>query len=209
MGTRNRRLAALIVPVAILALTACEKTPEPPPSGAPDKARPAPAAPTGSASPGAAAPQRKGPTDVAYDVPEGWQKVENPSPMRKATFKIPRAEGDSEDAEMSVTQAGGTIDQNVQRWSGQFERGKDDTTSRQDRKVGELSVTVVEIHGTFSGGMGMPGAAPAGPKPKWALLGAIVETDGALTFFKLTGPEKTVTAAKPAFDKFVESLRAK
>ncbi|MDC3958432.1 hypothetical protein [Polyangium jinanense] len=209
MGTRNRRFAALIAPVAILALAACEKTPEPPPSGAPDKARPAPAAPAGSTSPGAAAPQRKGPTDVAYDVPEGWQKAENPSPMRKATFKIPRAEGDAEDAEMSVSQAGGTVDQNVQRWSGQFERGKEDTTSRQDRKIGELSVTVVEIHGTFSGGMGMPGAAPAGPKPKWALLGAIVETDGALTFFKLTGPEKTVTAAKPAFEKFVESLRAK
>ncbi|MDI3281991.1 hypothetical protein [Polyangium sp. 15x6] len=206
MGTRNRRLAALIAPVAILALAACEKTPEPPPSGAPDKARPAPA---GSTSPGAAAPQRKGPTDVAYDVPEGWQKAENPNPMRKATFKIPRAEGDSEDAEMSVSQVGGTVDQNVQRWSGQFERGKEDATSRQDRKIGELSVTVVEIHGTFSGGMSMPGAAPAEPKPNWALLGAIVQTDGSLTFFKLTGPEKTITAAKPAFEKFVESLRAK
>jgi len=210
MGTREKFLAPALALGAILALalTACEKTPEPAPSGPAQSPHPAAAPPAGSAGPGAAA-QRKGPADVAYDVPEGWQKAENPSPMRKATFKIPRAEGDTEDAEMSVSQAGGTIEQNVNRWTGQFERGKDDTSSRQDRKVGELSVTVVEVHGTFSGGMGMPGAAPAGPKPKWALLGAIVETEGALTFFKLTGPEKTINAAKPAFDKFVESFRAK
>ena len=61
-----------------------------------------------------------------YEAPAGWQKVDNPNPMRKATFKIPRAEGDPEDGEMSVSLAGGTVDQNVQRWSGQFERGKDD-----------------------------------------------------------------------------------
>jgi hypothetical protein len=156
---------------------------------------------------GANAAQR-GPTDVGYDVPETWQKVDNPSPMRKATFKIPRAEGDPEDAEMSVTQAGGSVEQNVNRWSGQFEQGKDDKSARQEKTIGDLKVTVVEVHGTFNGS-GMPGAAPAGPKPKWALLGAIVETQGQLTFFKLTGPEKTINAAKPAFDKFVDSFRAK
>ncbi|MRG96091.1 hypothetical protein [Polyangium spumosum] len=206
---RQRLLAPLLTLGAIVALTACEKTPEPPPSNAPPQNPHAAAPPAGNTNPGAAPSRPKGPKDVAYDVPAGWEKVDHPSKMRMATFKIPRAEGDTEDAEMSVMQAGGTIDQNVNRWSGQFERGKDDTTSRQDRKIGELSVTVVEIHGTFSGGMGMPGAAPASSKPKWALLGAIVETEGALTFFKLTGPEKTVTAAKPAFEKFVESLRAK
>jgi hypothetical protein len=202
MGTTLRLLASATTLCALLGLSACEKTPEPAPS-APPQGAPASDAPKGSD-----APTRKGPTDVAYDVPEGWQKVENPSPMRKATFKIPRAEGDTEDAEMSVSQAGGTVDQNVTRWSGQFQSGKDDKTSRVDRKVGELSVTVVEIRGAFSG-MAMPGAPAAGPKPDWALLGAIVETEGSLTFFKLTGPEKTVTAARPGFDKLVDSLRAK
>ncbi len=204
MGKHLRFLASALTLGALLA--ACEKTPEPSPSAATPRPEPAP---PGAAPPGnAAAPQRKGPADVAYDVPEGWQKAENPSPMRKATYKIPRAEGDPEDAEMSVSQAGGSLDQNINRWSGQFERGKDDTTARQDRKVGELSVTVVEIRGTFTGS-GMPGAAPAGPKPKWALLGAIVQTEGGSTFFKLTGPDKTIDAAKPGFDKLVESLRAK
>ena len=48
----------------------------------------------------------------------------------------------------------------------------------------------------------------AGPKDGYALLGAIVETVTP-TFFKLTGPEKTVNAAKADFDKFIDSLRPK
>jgi len=88
------------------------------------------------------------------------------------------------------------------------EGAKDDQIKRAKQKVGDLDVTVVEIHGTFSGS-GMPGAAPAAPKPSFALFGAIVETQGSLTFFKLTGPEKTMAAAKPGFDKLVASLRAK
>jgi hypothetical protein len=57
----------------------------------------------------------------------------------------------------------------------------------------------------------MPGTtAPPqqGPKPGYALLGAIVETSPP-TFFKLTGPEKTVMAARADFDKLVDGLRAK
>ncbi len=183
---------------------ACDKPAEPAPTAAPEKAAspmPAPNAPAKEAAPAR-------PTEVVYEAPAGWQKAENPNPMRKATYKIPHAEGDTEDAELSVSQAGGTVDANVQRWAGQFERGKDEPVNRKQMKVGDLDVTVVELHGTFAGG-GMPGAPAAGPKPSWALLGAIVETQGSLTFFKLTGPEKTVQSAKPAFDKFVEGFRAK
>lgn len=197
-------LARVSLFALVFAVAACDKPPEPAPNAAPE--RPAPAKPEANAPSKPAAPAR--PTEVVYEAPTGWQKVDNPSPMRKATYKIPRAEGDPEDAEMTVSQAGGTVDQNVQRWAGQFERGKDDTIGRKQMKVGDLDVTVVELHGTFSG-MAMPGAPAASAKPNWAMLGAIVETQGSLTFFKLTGPKKTVESAKPAFDKFVEGFRAK
>ena len=186
-------------------VVACDKPAEPAPTAAPPERAPA-AAPTAKTPEKAAEPAR--PSEVVFEAPAGWQKVENPSPMRKATFKIPHAEGDTEDAEMSVSQAGGSVDANVQRWVGQFERGKDDQVARKQIKVGDLDVTTVEIHGTFAGS-GMPGAPAAGPKTNWALLGAIVETQGSLTFFKLTGPDKTIQSAKPAFDKFVEGFRAK
>jgi hypothetical protein len=147
------------------------------------------------------------PTEVAWDAPPLFQKADNPSPMRKATYKVARAEGDAEDAELTVSQAGGSIDQNIVRWAGQFGKKLEDV-KRERRTVNGLEVTVVEIHGTYAG-MAMPGAAPSGgPKQGFALLGAIVETSPP-TFFKLTGPEKTVTSAHGDFDKLVNGLRSK
>ncbi|MCC6559612.1 MAG: hypothetical protein IT372_42390 [Polyangiaceae bacterium] len=190
-----------------LALLACSKTPEPAPS---DPERPPAAAPAPSGAQ-AAAPQRpQGPTEVAWDVPAGWETAPNPSSMRRATYKIKRADGDPEDAEMSVSQAGGSVEMNIKRWAGQFEQKPGDESKRTERAVGDLKVTVVEIQGTF-GGSGMPGMPAGSPKPDWALLGAIVELPGGgpTWFFKLTGPKKTVSAAKVDFDKLVGSLRPK
>lgn len=150
--------------------------------------------------------QLASPAEVTWDAPSGWTKSENPNPMRKATYRIPHAAADTEDAELSVSQAGGTVELNVDRWAGQL-GAKPEDVKREKKRVGSLDVTVVEMHGTYSG-MGMPGAAPAGAKPGWALLGAIVGTMTP-TFFKMTGPDKTVAAARADFDKLVESLRAK
>jgi hypothetical protein len=44
------------------------------------------------------------------------------------------------------------------------------------------------------------------PKPGYRLIGAIVEAPEGMVFFKLTGPAKTVQAAKPAFDKMLQSI---
>ncbi len=78
---------------------------------------------------------------------------------------------------------------------------------REDRSVRGLKVTVVEIHGTYKA-MAMPGAPTVPPRDGQALLGAITATSPP-TFFKLTGPEKTVVAARHDFDQLVSSLRAK
>lgn len=194
---------------ALLLTSACEKTPEPPASAPPkttaqaasDKtSQAAPPKPTMAATPPA-------PSDLTWDTPKTWEKVENPSTMRKATYRIPKVAGDTEDAEMSVSQAGGSVEANVTRWTGQFEKAKDDATKRFEKKVGDFNVTVVEIHGTFAGS-GMPGAPAAGPKPNYAMLAAIVNTSTP-HFFKITGPEKTVTAARADFDKMVDSFKAK
>ena len=41
------------------------------------------------------------------------------------------------------------------------------------------------------------------------LLGAVIDAGERQYFFKLTGPEKTVTAARKDFDALVSSARAK
>ena len=182
---------------------ACSKAPEPEASSPPPRSEPGSSTSTPAKAAPPAAPA--GPSDVAYDAPASWQKAENPSPMRKATYKIPKAKGDSEDAELSVSQAGGSVEMNLQRWATQFSPKAE--IKRTDRKVGDLKVTIAELHGTFSGS-GMPGAAAGAPKEKWEMLAAIIETTPP-TFFKMTGPENTVNGARADFEKLIDGVRAK
>lgn len=164
------------------------------------------AAPESASAMASAAPAAaKGPSDIAYDVPSAWKTAPNPSPMRKATFKIPKAGGDTDDAELAVSSATGGVDPNIKRWEGQFGNAKATT---EKRKVNGLDVTTVEIKGKFSGGM-MPGGAGGGAPKDQMLLGAIVDGGDQQFFFKMIGGEKTVTAAKKDFETFVSSFRGK
>ena len=60
---------------------------------------------------------------------------------------------------------------------------------------------MVEVEGQYSG-MGMPE-----PESGWAMQSAIVETPGTKHFFKMTGPVKTVTAARAELQALIDSLR--
>ena len=180
----------------LLVTAACSKTPEPapaPPSSADKPAEKASAPATAAKAPG----------ELAWDAPPSFQTAPNTSGMRKATYKFAKVAGDDEDAELSVMAASGGVDANIQRWSGQFGNAPPKADART---VGALKVTIVEIKGTYSGGMMRGGATP---KDKQMLLGAIVDQGDQQWFFKMTGPEKTVTAAKPDFEKLVSSLHVK
>lgn len=191
------RLPVLLLLPAIV-LAACDKRNEPPPAETAGTSRPAT---HGSAKP---APP-SGPSEIAWDAPPGWMSAA-PGPMRKATYVIKHVEGDSEDAELSVSQAGGTVAANVARWAQQLGRSPGDV-KRSERKVQGLAVTVVEIHGDYTG-MRIPGAPPPATRSGYALLGAIIETSPP-TFFKLVGPEKSVMATRGDFDKLVDGVRPK
>ena len=124
--------------------------------------------------------------------------------MRLATYKIP-AKGGSEEAELSVTRAGGSTDANLTRWEGQFDPQTKSKAERAVRQVAGLKVTTILVRGTYAGGM-MGGSAES--KPNWALLGAVVETADTPHFFKMTGPADTVSAARNEFDALIGSLSA-
>ena len=188
-------MTRLALGFAALLLASCSKTPEP---QAEEKTAPAPAPAPAPASAASAAPAA---SDISYDVPKGWEVVPGTKPMRKATLRVPKQAGDSEDGDLSVSEAGGSKDANIARWAKQF--GKDEPTKKEERTVNGLSVTVVEVKGSYAG---MGGAA----KDNYMLLGAMVQdAPSQFHFFKLTGPEKTVTAARKDFDAFVASFRAK
>lgn len=165
------------------------------------------AQPMGAAEPAPAATGAPTQRALAWTVPPNWQEAPSTSSMRIATYKAPIAKGDSEAPELSVIQAGGDLDANIERWAGQFGDEGKTSLKREKKTVADYPVTVVSLQGTFSGGMGMGMGGEPRELPQWALLGAIVETAEGAYFFKMTGPAKSVAAARSDFDAFVASMR--
>jgi len=145
---------------------------------------------------------------VRWSVPKGW--VEGPPrQMRVATYVTLPAEGDAEGAECSVSffgsGLGGTADQNIDRWIGQFENPT--TPVRSAKQINGLTVHLVKVGGSYVGMGGPMGQPGSGKKESFTLLGAIVEAPEGAVFFKLTGPNKTVASLDGAFTSLVESLQ--
>ncbi len=162
----------------------------------------APAAPEGTTGPGA----------LRWTDPPGWQRQTPSSSMRAAQYLIPGAAGDLTLAVFYFGQGqGGSIDDNLQRWWGQFEqpdgRPSAEVAQRTTRTVGALPVTVTTLTGRSRGGGGMMGAPSEPARDDQMLLGAIVVTPRGPWFFKVTGPRASVEAARPAFDALIDSAR--
>jgi hypothetical protein len=156
--------------------------------------------------------------ELEWTAPEGLVEKKMRSPMRKATYAVPRAEGDPEDGDLSVSTAGGTVSMNVDRWVKQFTSdvaGEPVASKRSERTVNGLTVTIVELAGTYhpmAMGPQKPGEGGA-EKRGSMLLGAVVSPPpgrrGELWFFKLTGPKKTVEGARARFDALVDSVKVR
>ena len=147
---------------------------------------------------------------LTWKAPAAW-KVDPPRQMRVATYKVPAAKGDTDEAECAIFYfgqgQGGSVEDNLKRWYGQFTQpdGKSSEAAAKTKKekLAGVDVTTVDLSGTFASG-GMMG--PSTPKPGYRLLGAIAEGPEGAVFFKLTGPTKTVEAARPAFQKMLASF---
>jgi hypothetical protein len=69
-----------------------------------------------------------------------------------------------------------------------------------------VDVTRVETSGRYVAPE-FPGSSRTLDKPNFRLLGAIVLTDTTGYFLKMVGPEKTMMAARPAFDVLIGSIQ--
>jgi hypothetical protein len=148
---------------------------------------------------------------LSFTAPTGWQPRAPASTMRVAEFVVPKTAGDPEDAEVIVYFFGGTggsVDANVQRWIGQFERPKGAPADggRTSFNVGTLKVTTVDVSGTYIAEV-RPGATERHNKPNYRMRAAVVETPKGPYFVKFTGPAATVAAGMSGFDAFIKSLR--
>jgi hypothetical protein len=173
-------------------------------------------APGAAATPGAIGPPSTGSAAAAgginWKVPKRWETGPARS-MRVATYQIPPSSGDGEAGECGVfffgPGQGGGVEANIERWIGQFKQPDGSSSAsraKQNRTtINGLQVTTIDLRGTFEGGGPMMGQ-PAGEKPGYRLLGAIVEAPEGAVFFKLTGPERTVEAAQEEFQTLLRSI---
>ena len=139
--------------------------------------------------------------DITLNVPTTWKQSPASNNLRTAQFAIPKVEGDRDDAELVVYffgGAGGGVNANLERWSGQFQPGgKKQKIYKGESKQGEYYL--LDITGVYNKPIGPPINRQTNPTPGYQMLAVVLMVkDKGNYFLKLTGPQKTVAAASKA-----------
>jgi hypothetical protein len=154
--------------------------------------------------------------ELRYKAPEGWVKEKPSSAMRVAQYKLPKAEGDSEDAGLVVyffgaTQGGG-IQANIDRWISQIQQpdgsSSRDKTKTETMTVNGLKVTTVDVTGTYTAEMA-PGSGTMHNDANYRLRAAVIETSKGNYFLKIVGPAKTMGRWDQSVTDFIKSFEFK
>jgi hypothetical protein len=149
-------------------------------------------------------------------APADWKEEAPSNKLRAFQFRIPRAKGDKEDAELVIfffgPGGGGGVEDNIKRWKGLFTppEGKkiDDVSKVEKMKVGDVPVTYLDVSGTY-----LFKARPFDPndkgekRPDYRLLGVVFESPKGPYFFRCVGPAKTIEANKKDFDNWLKGFK--
>ena len=115
--------------------------------------------------------------------------------MRKGSYRMVVAGGEADISITAFPGATGGLEANLNRWRGQVGLAPLDpgqvVADAQRLEINGLSFTIVDYQGSAG-----------------HMVGAIVPFNGNSWFFKLTGPDATVVAAKPVFLEFLRTVKA-
>ncbi len=141
--------------------------------------------------------------------PADWKTVKPKMQMIEHEFNAPEVGEDS--ARITIMQATGSIDANIDRWVAQFEGAKREDAKVEDKEVSGVKVHVVDITGTFVQKMGGPFApGPTEKLENHRMLAAIIETkEEGKIFIKMTGPAATVEKLADGMKKMVYEIEVK
>lgn len=154
--------------------------------------------------------------ELRFKAPEEWLTEKTTSAMRVAQYKLPKADGDPEDASLvlyyfGATQ-GGSVQANIERWINQMKQP--DGSSSQDKAktetitVNGLKVTTVDVAGTYTAEM-MPGGGDRHNSANYRLRAAVIETPKGNYFVKLVGPANTIAKWEQAYNGYLKSFEFK
>jgi hypothetical protein len=146
-------------------------------------------------------------------APSSW-KAEDPSnTMRLIQFKLPKANGATEDAELVIFKnAGGSVRDNVNRWKGFFTppEGKtiDDVAKVTEIKIGGRDATLLDVHGTYLFKRRPFDANEKGEKrPDYRMMAVQYQGTDNLYHIRLVGPAKTVEHYQKGFDAWLKNFK--
>jgi len=149
----------------------------------------------------------------SFQPPTRWKAEQPSSGMRLAQYRIEPVPGDSDPGECALFHfpgTGGPVQANIDRWIGQFQQ-PDGSSSAEHATIEKLphdnlSITYVDISGTYMGGMsGM--SAPAEPKEGYRMVAGVVEMSQGPWFMKCTGPSSTMDMAAPGLKALLRTVR--
>ncbi len=142
-------------------------------------------------------------------TPDSWKEEPTTSEMRLAQFKLPKADGDDEDAQLIIFYfkgGSGTPEQNMQRQLAKFS-GKPEV--KVDKiKVGSHEAPIQDITGTY-----LQKKRPFDPadkgveKANYRQLYVPLATDKGDYYPTLVGPAKTVEKHKKEFEEFLKNFK--
>src|ERR1043166_4693640 len=154
--------------------------------------------------------------ELRFKAPDGWTAEKASSSMRVAQYKLPKIEGDKEDASLVLyyfgSNQGGTAQANIDRWIGQMQQ-PDGSDSKSKAKtdaltVNGLKVTTVDVTGTYTAEMA-PGSQTFHNDNDYRLRAEVIETSKGNYFVKLTGPVKTIARWDKEYNDYLKSFEFK
>jgi hypothetical protein len=147
-------------------------------------------------------------------TPDSWKEERTTSEMRLAQFKVPKADGDSEDAELIIFYfkgGSGSAEQNMARQLAKFKpaEGKEKVEAKVDKiKVGKIEAPIQDITGTYlKKDRPFDPAAKAVEKTNFRQLYVPLVTDNGDYYPTLVGPAKTIEKHKKDFEEFLKNFK--
>ncbi len=149
-------------------------------------------------------------------TPADWKEEKPGSRMQFKVFSLPKAEGDSEDAVLTIfffgPGGGGGVKDNLARWKGMFAppEGKtiDEASKVKEFKAGQVPVTLLDVSGTYKSRL-QP-FNPDSPVKEFAgyrMLAVVFESENGPYFMRLVGPAKTVAKHQESFETWLKNFK--
>ncbi len=142
--------------------------------------------------------------DFSLKAPETWKREKPRNRIIEQEFSVPAADGDEAPGRITMMFSGGSLEDNLDRWKGQFKQ-IDKAKEVEKHKIADLDLHVVDITGTF---VDKPGPfAPGVDREGYRMLGAIIEMGKSNYFIKFYGPKATIEEHADEFKKLLDTLK--